>query len=43
MTGYLIRISHSKVARLAIVAVLVMATTGFCDDPYSPDRWLPGD
>lgn len=43
MAAYLIRLRHSKAARLAVVLGVVLFSVGFCDDPYSPDRWLPGE
>jgi len=41
--AYLIRIRHSRVAKLALIGLGLFAVTAACDDPYNPDRWLPGD
>jgi hypothetical protein len=43
MKGYVIRARHSGLVRLTAVLFGIGLLVGFCDDPYSPDRWLPGD
>jgi hypothetical protein len=41
--AYMIRLRHSKVVRVGFVLLGIIVVASACDDPYSPDRWLPGD